>query len=75
MFDDFRQTSDETSFEDQPEETGDDLGFTFTETPRHFLGMTAPQRMVIAVLLLLMTCVLGSFCLLVTGRIFPPFLG
>lgn len=74
MFDDFRQTSDETSFEEEPEE-GSDLEFTFNEQPRHFLGMTAPQRMVIAVLFLLMTCVLGSFCLLVTGRIFPPFLG
>jgi hypothetical protein len=36
---------------------------------RTFLGMTAPQRFVIAVLLLLMTCVLGVLCLVLTGRV------
>jgi hypothetical protein len=33
------------------------------------LGMSAPQRLVIALLLLLAVCVLGTMCLLVTGRI------
>ncbi|MEN4010528.1 MAG: hypothetical protein AB1453_13000 [Chloroflexota bacterium] len=36
---------------------------------RKFLGMTAPQRLVIAILLLLMTCVLGVLCLVATGRV------
>ena len=35
------------------------------------LGMTAVQRFVIAVMLLLMVCVLGAFCMLVTGTIVP----
>ncbi len=34
-----------------------------------FLGMSPPQRLVIALLLLLAVCVLGTMCLLVTGRI------
>ena len=34
-----------------------------------FLGMSAPQRLIIAVLLMLAVCILGTMCLLVTGRI------
>ncbi len=34
-----------------------------------FLGMTAPQRLVIAILLMIAVCVLGTMCLMVTGRI------
>jgi hypothetical protein len=33
------------------------------------LGMTALQRLVIASLLMIAVCVLGTMCLLVTGRI------
>jgi hypothetical protein len=36
-----------------------------------FLGMTAPQRLVIAVLMLISVCVLSAMCLLITGRISP----
>lgn len=74
MFDDFRQATDETSFEEQPEET-EEVGMAISQPQQRFLGMTAAQRLVIAVMLLLMTCVLGAFCLLVTERIAPPFLG
>lgn len=38
-----------------------------------FLGMTATQRLVIAVLLFMMVCVLGSLCLLVTDKLTLPF--
>ena len=38
-----------------------------------FLGMTAPQRFVIALLLFLMTCVFGTFCLLATQKMVLPF--
>jgi len=34
-----------------------------------FLGMSAPQRLIIAVLLMLAVCILGTMCLPVTGRI------
>jgi hypothetical protein len=39
--------------------------------PRRFLGMTAPQRLIVAVLMMVSACVLGAMCLLVTGRMSP----
>jgi hypothetical protein len=44
-----------------------------TQTSVEFLGMTAGQRFVIAMFLLLIACILGSFCLLVTGKVWLPF--
>jgi hypothetical protein len=38
-----------------------------------FLGMTAPQRFVIALLLFLMTCMVGSLCLVVFEKVTLPF--
>ena len=37
-----------------------------------FLGMTAQQRFVLAVMILLMVCILGSFFLLITGSVALP---
>lgn len=44
------------------------------KTPRRksnskFLGMTPVQRFVIAVMLLIAVCALGSMCLLLTGKV------
>lgn len=39
-----------------------------------FLGLTPVQRFVLALMLFLMTCVLGAFCLLITEKIVPTFL-
>jgi hypothetical protein len=36
------------------------------------LGMTAPQRLVVAMLLFFMIFVLGAFCLVITERVVPP---
>ncbi len=47
-------------------------GYTYESERQPFLGMTAPQRFVIVLMLFLMTCVLGSFCLILTERIVPP---
>jgi hypothetical protein len=38
-----------------------------------FLGMTAPQRFVVVLMLFMMTCLLGSFCLILTEKIVLPF--
>ena len=38
-----------------------------------FLGMTAAQRFVLVLMLLIMTCILGTFCLIITEKIVPPF--
>ena len=41
---------------------------------RRILGMTAAQRLVIAVMLFMMICILGALILLVTGTVVPPFI-
>ncbi|MFH1183668.1 MAG: hypothetical protein V1755_01335 [Chloroflexota bacterium] len=73
MFDNLRDSEkDQRSFE---EAMG--LGPTSSAVPearrrrssRGLLGLSAGQRLVIALLLLLAVCVLGTMCLLVTGRI------
>lgn len=39
--------------------------------PKYFLGMSPAQRFFIALMLLMMTCLLGVFFLLVTERVVP----
>ncbi|HWQ83841.1 MAG TPA: hypothetical protein VN363_04700 [Anaerolineales bacterium] len=66
MLDDFRSQADTPFFDEdnQPEE------ITYeTETRQEFLGMTPFQRFVIAIMILLITLLLSSFCLLVTGKV------
>ncbi len=80
MFDDLRQQAsfegegeqeqtpaeEEYVTQDSPQARGR-AGFSLTAD--YFLGMTAPQRFVIAVMLLMMTCLLGTLFLLVTNKI------
>ncbi len=66
MLDELRQQA-ETSFEDD-----EDNYRPTTRPPTRFLGMTPFQTFVIALLLLLMTCLLSTACLLVTGSVVPP---
>jgi len=74
MLDDLREQSNDF---DYSEEKGDvfDLGPDEPQStqPPLWLGMTPGQRFVIAVMLLMMTCILSTFCLLVTETI-DPFL-
>jgi hypothetical protein len=73
MLDDLRDQADNGEL---LEEEGDFFEFEEQAEPERppFLGMTAVQRFVIAVMLLLMICMLSSFCLLVSEKIVPPFL-
>jgi hypothetical protein len=73
MLDDFREQASDSDYFDDEEDTFDfeDQEITYTSR-REFLGMTAPQRFVIAVMLLFMTCILSTFCLLVTERVVLP---
>jgi len=69
MLDDFREQANEAAlFEEE------DL---FDELPpppaRHFLGMTPAQRFVVALMLLTITLILSTFCLLVTEKVVLPF--
>lgn len=69
MLDDFRSQADTPFFEEdaKPEE----MDYAI-ETRREFLGMSPFQRFVIAIMLLLITLLLSSFCLLVTGKVTFP---
>lgn len=64
MLDDLRNSAEDSFVE--PEEA------VVVKKKKPFLGMTAPQRFVIAVMLLIIVIVLGSFCLLATGKVFIP---
>jgi hypothetical protein len=64
MLDDFRQQAEEISFEEEEERP--------RRPKKYFLGMTPFQRFVLATMLLIITCVLSSFALLVTERVVIP---
>lgn len=75
-YDSFRQQADDNVFQ-EPEKPAQDPAAnrpSLRERRKrgNFLGMTAIQRFIIAVMLLMMTCLLGTFCLLVTQRIVLP---
>ena len=75
-YDSFRQQADDDIFQ-EPKKPAEEAAMIrpslrSRRRRRNFLGMTAMQRFIIAVMLLVMTCLLGTFCLLVTQRIVPP---
>lgn len=70
MLDDFRRSASEPSQQEitpQPEKPRSQPG-----DEKKFLGMTAKQRFIIALLLLVSICVLGSLCLVVFGKLYFP---
>jgi hypothetical protein len=74
MLDDLREQASDPDF------FADDDSFAYKDAKESkvnrqlFLGMTPIQRFVIAVMVLLMVCVMGSFMLLVTEKVFLPFI-
>lgn len=71
MLDDFREEANASPY------FKDESGEIFQEVKpvRHrerFLGMTAAQRLVIAIMLLMMTCIVGGLMLLVFQKVVPP---
>ena len=75
MLDDFREEANKGT--DFSEEETDRNIYSFDSPPQpqgQFLGMSPVQRLVIAILIFLIACLLSTFCLLVTQRIVPPFL-
>ncbi len=72
MLDDFRNTQEE-QYEEPTMQAGIQPEYEPSPSSGRFLGMTPFQRFIIIFLLFMLTCVLGSFCLLVTERIIPPF--
>jgi hypothetical protein len=71
MLDDLRNTSNQTYTENTIQSDDFPEYDVKPPTPR-FLGMTPFQRFVIVFLLFMLTCVLGSFCLLITEKVVPP---
>lgn len=69
MLDDFREQASTSPFFEEVEEKPKPA-----PRPRYFLGMAPAQRFVIALMLLLIVCILGSFALLVTNKIVLPFI-
>jgi hypothetical protein len=73
MLDNLRDSASKSPFfqEEQspPEET---TASTMQPVGGIFLGMNAIQRLILAVIVFLMTCVVGSFCLLITEKIVIP---
>jgi hypothetical protein len=43
------------------------------EDEKRFLGMNAPQRFMLSLMIFFMVVILGAFCLILTGKVVPPF--
>ena len=72
MFEDFRKQIDDSAItDDDQEETPDEISLG---EPRKLLGLTPVQCFFVAVMLLLMTTILGVLTLLVTSKIALPFM-
>jgi hypothetical protein len=69
MLDDLRSSANEGFPEEEPTTVYTPVRY---ETKKNFLGMTAPQRFIISLLLLIAVVILGTFCLLITGKIVIP---
>ncbi|MFZ0531831.1 MAG: hypothetical protein WAM09_01525 [Anaerolineales bacterium] len=74
MFEDFRKQIEDASFTDEDQTEKSPVENPFSEQ-RFFLGLTPVQRFIVALMLLMMTIILGVLFLLVTSKIVPPFLG
>ena len=72
MLDDLRKEADQSGFfDDSAEESFQEIS---PDKRGYFLGITPFQRFFLALLLLLITFLLSSFCLLATNRMVLPFL-
>jgi hypothetical protein len=70
MLDDFREQASTSPYYEEPEETFEEV--KPYRPKKRILGMTAGQRLVVALLLLFTVCILGTLVLLVTERIVLP---
>lgn len=77
MLDDLRNSSsfeeEEEPLEEQEAEQDEAASRRARRQKEPFLGMTAPQRFVLSLMLFLMTCVLGFLALVVLGKLYLPF--
>jgi hypothetical protein len=74
MLDDLRNNNQESQNQVDPFPQAEEI-YTSKVKPKseaRFLGMTAAQRFVIVMLLFVLTCALGSFGLILTGKVVLP---
>jgi hypothetical protein len=69
MLDELRNSA---TFQDDDEPLFEEVVEPVQKSSNLLLGMTAPQRLVVALLLFFMIFVLGAFCLVITERVVPP---
>jgi hypothetical protein len=70
MFDEFREMADEPSiFEDSEDVYFETYSVKAGKSGREFLGMTAGQRLFLALMLFMIVVVIGLIALLVTGNV------
>ena len=77
MFDGLRNDpSDSSGFEEPreffPEDKPEKARPARRKSSKKLLGLTAPQRFVLATMMLIAVCTLGALCLLVFGRFVIP---
>ena len=69
MFDNLREQMDSPAYLEEEEQEEPTPNLERLEKKRYFLGMSPVQRFVLALMLFLNVLVLGTLCLLATGRI------
>ena len=73
MFDNLREQGNDTPFYEEEAKFQQSGGRSVSPPGKSsggsLLGMTSAQRFIVAVMLLIAICALGSMCLLLTGRI------
>lgn len=73
MLDDLRNSAASSYLDEEllPEAPEQDKVDTKKQSTR-FLGLTAAQRFIVVLLLMMMTCLLGAFVLILTGKVWLP---
>ena len=74
MLDDLRNSAASSYLEEEPtpEAPRPSPGKKKKKEDPRFLGLTAPQRFIVVLLLMMMTCLLGTFVLILTGKVWLP---
>lgn len=71
MLDDFREEANASPyFDDKGTEYYEEVNIP--RNRRKLFGMTAAQRLIVAIMLFIMTCIIGSLALLVFEVVVPP---
>ena len=76
MFDNLRDSAESSFYEEEPNDLYKEPVATSTAIPRRravarngrFLGMTAPQRFLVSIMLLFTVCIVGTLALLLLEK-------